>query len=62
MGPSNQLLLWGWYDAVVMCYGNVKEQILRKIGTGFSKICEAGPDPTHIEYSYADLTLPLGML
>jgi exonuclease III len=36
--------------------GNFKDNVLNRIGTCFSKLREAGPDPTHVEYAHAELT------
>ncbi len=36
--------------------GNFKDNVLNLIGTCFSKLREAGPDPTHVEYAHAELT------
>jgi hypothetical protein len=62
---SNSILRDPDLDSVALAYfecyahvvvdDNLRNVALQRIGIGLSKVREAGPDPTHVEYMYADL-------
>jgi hypothetical protein len=53
----NFVVALAYYEcyAHVVIDDNSRNAALQRIGLGLSKIREAGPDPTHVEYMHADL-------